>query len=307
MFNLMSAVLVGGLAVLAFVGGVQAKPKESYAAQLSKWRAEQTQALTRPEGFLSVAGLDWLQDGENTVGSDASSAVRLSASAVPTRLGILNRVGGLITLKVEPGVSVHVTTDAGGTKEVVGSRTMLPITLRSDSTRVSVGKVSFMIITRGSRVGVRVFDTSCRGYREFKGQKWYAANPRFVVEAKFVPYSPPKMVDITNVIGDKTPVPIVGYVEFTLDGKVCRLDAQGAGDGLFLNFKDLTSGKTTYPAGRFLDTPGPVDGKVLIDFNKATNPPCAFTAFATCPLPPAGNTLEVAVPAGEKTHHPVHE
>jgi len=119
-----------------------------------------------------------------------------------------------------------------------------------------------------------------------------------------VPYDPPKSVGITNVIGDTAPVSIVGFVEFTMDGKTCRLDAQGAGAGLFINFRDLTSGDSTYPAGRFLDTGRPVNGEVELDFNRATNPPCAFTAFATCPLPPRQNYLEVGIPAGEKTHHP---
>lgn len=306
MVTRMSAVLLSGIFVLSLAGAIHAASGNSYAAELAKWRAEQTKELTRPEGFLSVAGLDWLAEGDNSVGSDPTSAVKLSPASVPAKLGTLNRLGGLVTLKLADGVVVHVSTETGGTKEVVGSRSMIPIAMRSDATRVSIGKVSFMVITRGARVGVRVFDMSCPGYLAFKGQHWFAPNPHYLVEAKFVAYSPPKTVEITNVIGDKTPVPIVGYVEFTLDGTICRLDAQGQGSGLFLNFKDATSGKSTYPAGRFLDAPAPVDGKVLIDFNKATNPPCAFTAYATCPLPPAGNVLSVAIPAGEKTHHPVH-
>jgi uncharacterized protein (DUF1684 family) len=302
----MSALLVGSFFVLAAINAMQGESITSYSAELFKWRAEQTANLKRPEGFLSVAGLDWLVEGDNSVGSGPDCQVRLSATSCPPQLGTLKRIGGLVSLKLAEGVSIHVTKDSGEAIEIRGSRSQLPVTLRSDSTRVSVGKVTFMVITRGSRVGVRVFDSGCPGYLAFKGQKWFSPDQKYRVEAKFVPYEPVKTVEITNVLGDKSQASVVGYVEFTIDGKICRLDAQGAGGGLFLNFKDLTSGKSTYPAGRFLDTPAPVNGKVIVDFNKATNPPCAFTSFATCPLPPAGNVLAVEIPAGEKTHHPVH-
>jgi uncharacterized protein (DUF1684 family) len=110
-------------------------------------------------------------------------------------------------------------------------------------------------------------------------------------------------LQITNVLGDTTPVPSPGYVTFTIGGKECRLEAQSEASGLFFNFSDTTSGKSTYPAGRFLDAPPPVNGTMTLDFNQATNPPCAWTAYATCPLPPAANHLSVAIRAGELAHH----
>lgn len=283
----------------------QAPDSKDYLEQLSKWRNLQQQDLIRPEGFLSVAGLVWIKDGDNTVGSDRSCTVRLSPS-VPAHIGTFKKLGGFITFSAESAVTV--TTPGEETKihldPTEGKKT---VNIQSDSTRVTVGGVTFMVITRGARVGVRIFDSNCKGFKEFKGLKWFAPNPKFVIQAKFVPYDPPKTVGITNVLGDVTPVPIVGYAEFTIDGRTCRLDAQGQGSELFINFRDLTSGKTTYPAGRFLDAPKPKDGTVTLDFNRATNPPCAFTTFATCPLPPKSNYLGVSIPVGEKTHHPVRE
>lgn len=282
-------VLVG----LASTAIGQTPGSKQYSTDLAQWRKAQEHDLTRDEGWLSVAGLFWLKEGDCTIGSSEACAVRLPESA-PAEVGTLTREGNHVTLTTKVGV---VATLKG--QKVISQELAL------DSDRVSIGSLTFMAIHRGSRIGVRLFDKSCKGYKEFKGQNWYAANPKFVLQAKFVPYEPPKSVNITNVIGDTQPVAVVGYVEFTLDGKVCRLDAQGQGGGLFINFRDNTSGKTTYPAGRFLDAPAPVNGMVTIDFNRATNPPCAWTSFATCPLPPRQNFLGVAVPAGEKTHHPV--
>jgi len=264
-----------------------------YAANLSKWRKEQEAGLKADEGFLSVAGLFWLKEGENSLGTDPACAVRLPGGSTIGNAGTLTRHDGHVTLTVQSGVTATVKGQPVTTAE-----------LGLDSDRVTIGALRFMVIHRGNRIGVRLWDRNCKGFKEFRGQKWFAPDQKYVVKAKFVPYDPPKSVGITNVIGDTAPVSIVGFVEFTMDGKTCRLDAQGAGAGLFINFRDLTSGDSTYPAGRFLDTGRPVNGEVELDFNRATNPPCAFTAFATCPLPPRQNYLEVGIPAGEKTHHP---
>jgi hypothetical protein len=164
--------------------------------------------------------------------------------------------------------------------------------------------VTFTIIERGKRIGVRVYDPQSKAQRSFKGLHWYPVDPGAVVKAQFVSYDPPKPATITNVLGDTSPTTIPGYLTFKVNGVDCKLDAQDGGDTLFLNFTDKTTGKTTYGAGRFLDAPKPdKDGVVMIDFNKATCPPCAYTSFATCPLPPAGNSLPIELKAGEKKFH----
>ncbi len=155
------------------------------------------------------------------------------------------------------------------------------------------------MIQRGQRIGIRLRDTNSKMRREFTGRKWYPLKPEFRLEAKWAPYNPPKPIKVPNILGDTNDDKSPGYAEFKLGGKTYRLEAVGVGPGLFFVFRDGTSGKETYGGGRFLDADKPEAGKVILDFNKATNPPCAFTPYATCPLPPRQNRLPVRIEAGE--------
>lgn len=271
------------------------RSQDEYTASLLKWRAEQEEYLLRPRGWLSVAGLYWLKEGENSIGSKPGSNVLLPERA-PNSIGVLVRSGRAVNIAVIKGSGVTVNG-----LEVTNSA------LRPDTApeidRVLVGDIEFNIIERGDRIGVRLYDPECKFRIGFKGLTWYEASMNHRIEAKFVPYDPPKPMRILNVLGDTRETVSPGYAEFVVDGVTCRLDAEASGEELFFNFKDLTSGKETYAAGRFLDASAPKDGKVILDFNRATNPPCAFTEFATCPLPPAGNILKVAITAGEKNYH----
>ncbi len=287
-----SVLLCSTPVLLSLALAFQAETPAAYRERISKWRASQEAALKADEGWLSVAGLTWLKEGVSSLGSDVSSLVRLPAS-VPARVGTLSLQNGQVTLSVADGVSASFK-----------GKPVSTLAMKSDDDRVTVGAVKFMVIRRGQRIGIRVFDNDSKGLKEFAGMKWYPVADNYRVVADFVPYNPPKKIAITNVLGDTRIADSPGYASFTLGGKKCRLDAEPAGAGLFFNFQDKTSGDTTYPAGRFLDAPGAKDGHVILDFNQAVNPPCAFTAFATCPLPPAGNRLDVAVKAGEKVHHP---
>jgi uncharacterized protein (DUF1684 family) len=266
----------------------------AYKAAIAKWRASVEADLKSDEGWLNVAGLFWLKPGSNPIGSSADASVRLPATVSGPDAGSIEFANGHITLHASP--ALHATLNGSPVTD---------ITLRPESDKVHIGAVSFKVIVRGSRTGVRLFDPNCKERQEFKGEKWFSVQEQYRIVARFVPYDPPHTLQITNVLGDTSPSSCPGYIDFTFNGKDCRLDAQSQGSGLFLNFQDLTTGKSTYPAGRFLDTDAPHDGFVTVDFNRATNPPCAWTAFATCPLPPAGNLLPVAIRAGEKTHpHP---
>ncbi len=242
-------------------------------------RQARAERLNAEKGWLSVAGLTWLDEGENSVGSDPASRVVLPARA-PSRFGTLVRRGKRVLFR---------PSDASQEKPVTED--------------VKVGDVTFAIIVRGDRVGVRLWDPLRPARLAFRGLHWFAPDPRYRIAARYVRYPKPRTLNIVNVLGDSTPVPSSGFVQFKLDGKVCRLQAEDAEDGLFINFQDATSGVSTYSAGRFLDTPRPVGDWVMIDFNLAVNPPCAYTEFATCPLPPAGNRLSVAIRAGEKRYH----
>jgi uncharacterized protein (DUF1684 family) len=258
-----------------------------YEAGELKFRQELESSLKSKRGWLTVAGLFWLDEGESSVGSDPSCVVKLPDSA-PKKYGTLIRKGNNVSMRLADGSEKSLKSDAQGGMD-----------------EVKVGDATFMIIQRGARIGVRLYDPHSKARQEFKGLKWFPVNSKYRVEAKFVPYAKPQTLLITNVLGDVSPVPSPGYVTFKLGGKQLTLAAQDEGPNYFFNFTDLTTGKETYGAGRFLYSPKQKDGRVILDFNRAINPPCAFTAFATCPLPPKGNQLAVRVPAGELAHHPV--
>jgi len=280
--------------VAVLVGQVQKESLPAYRQRIEKFRADSEADLKSEEGWLRVAGLYWLEPGESKIGSGADNKVVLPARAGDPNWGTLTLADGHVTLNANPAAGLQV-----------GGKPVTTLELKSDDTRVSAGNLKFMVISRGARTGLRVFDPQAKSLTSFTGEKWFPVDPKLRVRAKFVPYTPVRTMPITNVLGDVRQATCPGYVEFVVGARLCRLEAEAAGSGYFFNFKDKTSGDTTYGAGRFLNAPKAVDGYVDLDFNLATNPPCAFTAYATCPLPPQGNTLAVAIRAGELAHHPV--
>lgn len=284
-------------AAFALQAGAPAQAQPDYKTEIEKWRADYTQDLLKPQGWLSVAGLTWLKQGANTLGSAEGSAVLLPKRVSPPQLGTLTLDGSKVMLSVEPG-SALLLNDQPAPREAV-----LAADVTGKPDRLKLGDFTFNVIQRADRIGIRMYDPQCEERLAYKGLHWFPADPKWIVKALFVAYDPPKPGMITNVLGQKTPVNFPGYLVFKVNGVECRLDAQDEEGGFFLNFQDKTSGKLTYPAGRFLDVPKPLDKIVLIDFNKATNPPCAYTGYATCPLPPEGNRLNVEIKAGEKRYH----
>jgi len=171
-----------------------------------------------------------------------------------------------------------------------------------------VGDLSMYVIERGGRYAIRLKDKNSKSRREFTGLKWYPIQKSYRVTATFVEYDPPKQVQVPNILGETENLPSPGYASFTLNGKKVRLDPvleEPDAKELFFIFRDLTSGERTYPSGRFMYAEMPKEGKIVLDFNKAYNPPCAFTPYATCPLPPKQNKLPVRIEAGELNYgHP---
>jgi uncharacterized protein (DUF1684 family) len=268
---------------------------QDYVRAIEGWRTEREEKLRAPDGWLSVVGLHWLREGASTIGSDKASDIRLPLPA-PPRVGTLEFAKGRALIRVAPGVTVkahgkpitelELASDAGGKADVL-----------------AVGPVSMYVIERGGRFGLRVKDAESARRRGFRGLEWYPVRERYRVAARFVPYDPPKPIPIANVLGTVEPMPSPGYVTFTMNGREVRLDPvleEADAKELFFIFRDTTAGKETYPAGRFLYSEMPKDGQVVLDFNKAYSPPCAFTSFATCPLPPRQNRLDVRIEAGEK-------
>jgi uncharacterized protein (DUF1684 family) len=260
----------------------------TWREDVAHWREKREADLRAPGGWLSVSGLFWLHEGANTVGSDPASVVVLPAGT-PRTAGVFRLSSGKASFEPASGPKLDMKPDDPGPPTIA-----------------RIGNVMLTVINRGDKFGVRMKDPDAATRREFTGCIWYPIEERWRIRAKWTPYNPPKKIPILNIIGMTSSEDSPGVVEFTLSGKTMRLEPIVDDGELFFLFRDQTSGKTTYPAGRFLYAAMPKDGFADLDFNKAENPPCAFTAYATCPLPPKSNTLAMAVEAGEKrpTKHP---
>lgn len=244
-----------------------ASTADDYRKTIEEWRARQEANLKSDTGWLTVVGLTWLKEGRNEL-------------EFP---GWFERRGVLVLYHApEGGAPQEMKPDSEGAPTVIKR-----------------GSKSAHVIRRGERLGIRLRDTESALRRNFTGRKWYPVKPEYRIEARWIPYQPPKTLIVPNIIGDKTEEKCPGAAEFTLHGKIYRLEPTQSGDSYFFVFRDLTAGKETYGAGRFLYAGLAQNGKVILDFNRAVNPPCAFTPYATCPLPPAQNRLQVRIEAGE--------
>ena len=269
--------------------------KSDYADSIKKWRADHQAELLTDDGWFTVAGLFWLKDGVNTVGAGSGFDVELTDNFKQGKFGEIAFSNGKATLNVAPGVVA-----ASGGKSV--STIELGSDDNSKPTKVTVGSQTFYLIKREERFGIRLKDTKNPPRVDFKGLKWFPIDAGLKVTADLEPYPEPKDVNVPNVLGGTLKYKSPGVLKFKLHGKEHTLMPVIEDDHLFIIFRDLTSRTTTYGAGRFLYAAAAKDGKVTLDFNKAENPPCAFTAFATCPLPPPQNRLEVEIKAGEKRY-----
>ncbi len=291
----MKRIIIG--LIIAILGlSIFGQAKSEYADSIKKWRADHQAELLTEDGWFSVAGLFWLKDGLNTVGAGNGYDVELTDNFKLGKFGEIVFSNGKATLNVASGV---VATSGG--KSV--SNIDLGSDDKSKPTKVTVGSQTFYLIKREERFGIRLKDTKNPPRVNFKGLKWFPIDPALKVTAELEPYPVPKDVNVPNVLGGTFPYKSPGILKFKLRDKEYRLQPVIEEDHLFIIFRDLTSRTTTYGAGRFLYAAAANDGKVILDFNKAENPPCAFTAFATCPLPPQQNRLEVGIKAGEKRYH----
>jgi len=280
--------------VLAMVVALAAAPPASYRAEIDKYRKDRIAELTAPDGWLAVRGLFWLHEGENAAGSDPSNEITLP-SRTARRVGVFRLVNGQVSFNPGPGALV---TSHGAL--INGAKFS-----REDST-IETSGVTIAVIRRGDKIGLRVWDPESPHRTQFKGLKYFPLNSAYHLRAQFIPYDKLKPVQVPNVLGQLVTMESPGYVEFEVKGKTYRLEPvyeTPKHEDLFFIFKDLTSRTTTYEAGRFLHTPLPKDGTVDLDFNRAYNPPCAFTEFATCPLPVKQNQLPIPIPAGELRYH----
>ena len=274
------------------IAGQAANLDAAYQNEYKKWQSDLNNDLR--SNWLTLVGLFWLKDGTNRVGGDQKDEIPLPENKVAPQIGVIEFHNGKA-----------VFTAAAGAKVTADGKPVNTIALQPDitgkPTTLVIGDIRFLMIQRGQKFGIRVRDANSDALKQFKGPEFYPLNGDYVVTANFIADDKPHKVKIPSVIGEDQQIDSMGYVEFTLNGQKLRLHALSEGDGeLFFIIKDQTAGHGTYPAGRFLYTPMPKDGKVVMDFNRAHNPPCAWTAYATCPLPPKENYMAVKVEAGEK-------
>jgi uncharacterized protein (DUF1684 family) len=279
------------LLLVALSTGAQ---ESTYRGDVEGWRKGREMALKADGGWLTVAGLFWLKDGANRFGSGPENEIVLPGSA-PKLAGHFVPQGNEVRVRFEP--SVEATVQGQPTKDAL---------LHSDTSGtaevVAFGPLRMHVIERGGRLAIRLKDMNAETRRAFTGLHWFPVDERYRVTARFVHYRERKPLSVPNILGQVEKMPSPGYAVFELGGQEQRLEGvleSPDSTQLFFIFKDATSGKETYPSGRFLYSELPKEGKLVLDFNKAYNPPCAFTAYATCPLPPKENWLAERVEAGE--------
>jgi uncharacterized protein (DUF1684 family) len=265
---------------------------QDYEKNIIKWRQELDSNLRRENGWLALAGLFWLRKGMNLIGSDPESDILLPQRA-PKRLGTLNFDGDNVTLNVETSLQVEVNGAATLTALLDADQEEIP-------SFISFGEMRMVVVRRSKGVGIRLWDNSRKERRIFPGRKWYPVKGAYCVPAAYTRYETPRIVKMPDILGAIHDEPMHGFVSFPLNGKDYELVAEELPGGeLYLPFMDLTNSKSTFPSGRFQYTDPHENGKLVIDFNKAYNPPCAFTKYATCTFPPQENRLNVAIEAGE--------
>lgn len=291
---LIGSMMIPGVSLADTVSGTLTP--SAHEAQISEWRQNRHARLSSDDGWLTLVGLEWLTEGENRIGSDPSSTIRIPGG--PPDWGTLYLEGD--TLRFVPSTDSNVTVNSEPAKEVT-----LLADSQGDPTVVSSGNLSFYVIFRES-YGLRIKDRKASALQEFEGVDNYEFKPDWRYEARFIPAEDGQTIEIANVLGQLSPTPVYGYAEFEREGNTYRLLGLGEenSESVWFLFADRTSGRETYGAGRYLYSDGlPVDGHLVIDFNKAYNPPCAFSDYATCPLTPQQNRLDLAVTAGEKNYH----
>lgn len=283
----------------------QSGPEANWRAHILAWRADREKEIAGPDGWLTLVGLHWLQPGISSFGSAADSKIQIAGA--PAHLGLLTVSGSTVQLLApRQGFPADLTMDGHPPREG---------TLSAEDTRPSTlawHGMSFVVLPRGGRYALRIKDPGAPARTAFKGLHWYVPDLHYAVEARWIPYTPPHRTKIPTVIGTTLDLPSPGVAEFTLAGKTLRLEPvleDPDSTTLFFILRDTSSKSTTYGGGRFLHTAFPdhgldQPGTLILDFNQLYNPPCAYTPYATCPLPPEQNRLPVAIEAGEQRYTP---
>ena len=269
----------------------------NYVKEINEWDAKRVNRLKADDGWLNLVGRFWLEKGESTFGSSKDNDIVVESSKLPEHIGSFIFKDSVVTFKAKD--DVEVLLDGKPVKEIV-----LVDDQKKHITILQIGSIKFNLIIRDTLYGIRFRDLNSDLVKNFKGVERFPIDESWKITAKFEAYNPVKEIDVPNVLGQISKEKCPGAVVFERDGKTYRIDAvDEGGDRLFLIIADQTSGDETYGGGRFMYVDKPDStGKILLDFNKAYNPPCVFTKYATCPLPPLQNYLKLKIEAGEKVY-----
>ncbi len=287
--------------VLALIIGCSQEPKDKgsdeYIASINTWHQERITRLKKENGWLSLVGLYWLNKGENTFGTAKDNNVIFPLGSVPDYTGKFVLNGDSVIVKINGGITV--ANNGRGVSEL-----KLTDDLHGEQSILTYGSYNWYLVKRGDRYGIRLKNYLNPLIEDFKGIERFPVDSSWRITAKTIKYNPPKEIIVPSIIGTQDIDTAYYSLQFTKNEKTYSLDPVIEGDELFVIFADETSGIETYGAGRFLYAEKPkADGTVILDFNKAYNPPCNFTKFATCPLPPKSNYLKLRITAGEKKYH----
>jgi uncharacterized protein (DUF1684 family) len=281
----------------------------AWRADLAAWRTQHAVDLQKPDGWLALAGLEWLDQGDNSFGSAADNKIHLPPGG-PDHLGILHLSGTTVMLAPPRGGFPPGFLVAG--KPAQAGELHTDADHDKNNPRMTIAALNVYVVHRGERFALRIKDAKSPTLVGFRGLKWYEPDAAYRVTAHWTPYVPPKSATLTTLIGTSYAQPVPGAAEFTLAGKQYQLEPvleDPAVAKLFFILRDATSATTTYEACRFLYTGFPTNGldktgELVLELNRLENPPCAYTPYATCPLPPQQNRLKIPLPVGELRYHP---
>jgi uncharacterized protein (DUF1684 family) len=295
------ALIISFLSILLFTGCEQkSKASSEYLEEIKQWDQKRSTRLKAEDGWLNLVGRSWLKPGENKFGSAKENDVVIESDKVPEYIGVFILQDSIVTMKVNDGIEVLYKGNPVKEMVLVGDE-------NKDMTVFEYSTVRWNLIIRNEQYGIRFRDTESDLVKNFSGIERFVVDSNWIVSAKFETYNPPKIISVPNVLGHVDEEPSPGAVVFTRDNQSHRVDVIDAGERVWLIFADETSGEETYGGGRFLYADkADSTGNIKIDFNKAYNPPCVFTKFATCPLPPKQNYLKVKITAGEKMWGELH-
>ncbi len=279
---------------------LETKGSPEYFEEIKQWDQKRLERLKADDGWFNLVGRTWLKPGENKFGSAKDNEVLIESDKVPAYMGVFIFQDSTVTMKVNDGVEVLFNGNPVKEMVMIGDG-------NKDMTVFQFGSIKWNLIVRNELYGIRFRDLESEFVKSFSGIERFPVNEDWRISAEFEAYDPPKKISVPNVLGQIDEEPSPGAIVFTRDEQTYRIEAIDAGDELWFIFADGTSGEETYGGGRFLYTEkADSTGKVIVDFNKAYNPPCVLTKFATCPLPPKENYIKLRITAGEKMYGKNH-